>query len=38
MTTTVDPAEGNLGQIDGAGLLRHEQAGKSIRTLQSCAT
>jgi hypothetical protein len=25
MTTTMDPAEGNFGQIDGAGLLRHEQ-------------
>jgi hypothetical protein len=28
MKTTMDPAGGNFGQIDGAGLLRHEQAGK----------
>lgn len=32
MTTTMDPAEESFGQIDGAGLLRHEQAGKPTWT------
>lgn len=28
MTTTMDLAGGNFGQGDGAGFLRHKQAGK----------
>jgi hypothetical protein len=28
MTTTMDLAGGNFGRVDGAGLLRHKQAGK----------